>query len=162
MVFFRLDSPAEGASALALAHLISCTHVVMYGQTQMTYTVSEPPTPPPQPFWRKLPCRFEILLTAVRDWKVSRLCGSLGKMAKGVDIGAHGNCVFCVSRLGASPSLLSGVVVLMFALAFLLSGSSFISHVSQPSADMKFETVLEALSVSAGETESSGQFFLGL
>ena len=43
-------------------------------------------------------------------------------------------------------------VVLMFALAPLLSGSSVISHVSQPFADMKFETVSEALSVFAGET----------
>ena len=84
-----------------------------------------------------------------RLWKVSGLCGSLGKMAKGVDIGAHGNCIFCVSRLGAAPSLLTGLVVLMFALALLLSRSSVISSVSLPSADMKFETVF------AGETELS-------
>ena len=89
---------------------------------------------------------------------MSGLCGALGKMAKGVDIGAHGNGIFCVSRLGAAPSLLSGLVVLMFALALLLPGSSVISHVSQPSADVKFETVSEALSVFAGETESSGGF----
>ena len=89
---------------------------------------------------------------------MSGLFGALGKMAKGADIGAQGNGIFCVSRLGAAPSLHSGLVVLMFALALLLSGSSVISHVSQPSADMILETVSEALSVFAGETESGGRF----
>ena len=56
-----------------------------------------------------------------RLWKVSGLCGPLGKMAIGVDVGAHGNGIFCLSCLGVSPSLLSGKVVLMFALALLLS-----------------------------------------
>ena len=84
-------------------------------------------------------------------------CGLLGEMANGVDIGAHGNGIFCVSRLGAAPSLLSGFVVLMLALAPLLSASA-ISHVSQPFADMKFRTVPDALSVFDGETESSGRF----
>ena len=78
--------------------------------------------------------------------------GSLGEVANGVDIGAHGNGIFCVSRLGAAPSLLSGFVVLMLALAPLLY------HVSQPSADMKFGTVPDALSVFDGETESGGRF----
>ena len=58
-------------------------------------------------------------------------------MANGVDIGAHGNGIFCVSRLGAAPSLLSGSVVLVLVVAPLLS-ASVISHVLQPSADMKF------------------------
>ena len=78
-------------------------------------------------------------------------------MANGVDIGAHGNGIFCVSRLGAAPSLLSGFVVLMLVLARLLS-DSVISHVSQPSADMKFGTVPESLSVFDGEAESNSRF----
>ena len=85
-------------------------------------------------------------------------CGSPGEMANGVDIGAHGNDIFCVSRLGAAPSLLSGFIVLMLVLALLLS-ASVISHVSQPFADMKFGTVPESLSVFDGETESNGRFW---
>ena len=85
------------------------------------------------------------------------MCGSLGKMANGVDIGAHGNGVFCVLRLGAAPSLLSGFVALMMVLAPSLS-AFVISHVSQPSADMKFGTVPESLFVFDGETESNGRF----
>ena len=78
-------------------------------------------------------------------------------MANGVDVGAHGSGIFCLSRLGAAPSLLSGSVVLVLVVAPLLS-ASVISHVLQPSADMKFGTVPESLSVFDGESESCGRF----
>ena len=78
-------------------------------------------------------------------------------MANGVESGARGNGIFCLSRLGAAPSLLSGFVLLLLVLALLMS-ASVVSHVSQPSADMKFWTVPESLSVFDGETESNGRF----
>ena len=62
-----------------------------------------------------------------------------------------------MERLGAAPSLLSGFVALMMVLAPSLS-AFVISHVSQPSADMRFGTVPESLSVFDGETESNGRF----
>ena len=85
-----------------------------------------------------------------RSW-----CGSLVKMAKGVDIVAHGNGTSFVPCVGASASLLLRGVVWKVSLAwmsglFLFDGLLFFSHVSQPSADVKFGSVF------SGETESNG------
>ena len=73
--------------------------------------------------------------------------GALVKMAKGVDIGAHGNGVSCVPCVGASPSLLLRGV--LWKVSLCLGILSF-SHVLQPSADVKFGSVF------SGETESKG------
>ena len=95
---------------------------------------------------------------------MSGLFGAFCEMAKGVNVGANGNGIFCGPCVGASPSLLPCGIVSTVVLALLLSGPSscdglsFYPHVLQPSADAKFETVLETLPVFAGETECSGQF----
>ena len=85
-----------------------------------------------------------------RSW-----CGSLVKMAKGVDVRAHGNGFSFVPCVEATPSLLPRGVVWKVSLAwmsglFLCDGLLFFSHVSQPSADVKFGSVFP------GETESNG------
>ena len=81
--------------------------------------------------------------------------GALVKMAKGVDIGAHGNGISCVPCVGASPSLLLRGVLWKVSLVwltgfFLCLGILSFSHVLQPSADVKFGSVF------SGETEPKG------
>ena len=81
--------------------------------------------------------------------------GALVKMAKGVDIGAHGNGISCVPSAGASPSLLLRGVLWKVSLVwltgfFLCLGILSFSHVLQPSADVKFGSVF------SGETKSTG------
>ena len=92
-----------------------------------------------------------------RSW-----CGSLVKMAKGADIGAHGNGISFVPRVGASPSLLLRGVVWKVSLAwstglFLCFEILFFSHVLQPSADVKFGSVFSGETVSKGHVSACSE-----
>ena len=147
------------------APITRCICRLGWRDTLVEHIVRTTPPPPPPHSVAILaqPYRFELLLTAVQTVEGERSwCGSLVKMVKGIDIGAHGNGISFVPRVGASPSLLLRGVVWKVSLAwsaglFLCFEILFFSHVLQPPADVKFGSVFSGETVSKGHVSACSE-----